>query len=128
MLNCRYFKAFSFSCLVLFFAGCGNPSGLDSIQVTPATQSLTVGQTAQFTAVGTYGNANHPSTKNITSSGELDLQRSCRGNRQCFRGRNGCECGHNNDHSQRSGVQWCYYLQRNPRGYRYRRQAQLRGI
>ncbi len=68
MLNCRHFKVLSFSCLVLFLAGCGNPSGLDSVQVTPAAQSLTVGQTAQFTAVGTYGNASHSSTKNITST------------------------------------------------------------
>jgi len=68
MLDCRYFKALSFSCLVLFLAGCGNPSGLDSVRVTPTTQSVAVGQTAQFTAVGTYGNANHPSTQNITSA------------------------------------------------------------
>ena len=68
MLNCRHFKVLSFSCLVLFLAGCGNPSGLDSVQVTPAAQSLTVGQTAQFTAVGTYGNASHSSTQNLTST------------------------------------------------------------
>lgn len=68
MLHCRQFKVLSFACLVLFFAGCGNPSGLDSVQVTPAAQSLTVGQTAQFTAVGIYGNASHSSTKNITSA------------------------------------------------------------
>ena len=48
--------------------GCGNPSGLDSIQVSPSSQALTVGQTAQFTATGTYGNANHPSTQNITGA------------------------------------------------------------
>jgi hypothetical protein len=47
--------------------GCNN-SGLDSVQVTPATQALTVGQTAQFTATGTFGNAKNPSTQNITSS------------------------------------------------------------
>jgi hypothetical protein len=54
-------------CLATAFVGCGNPSGLDSVQVTPATQSLTVGQTAQFTAIGTYGNAKHPTTQNITN-------------------------------------------------------------
>lgn len=54
--------------LVVPFTGCSNPSGLDSIQVTPATQSLAVGQTAQFTATGKYGNASHPSTKDITSA------------------------------------------------------------
>ncbi len=68
MLDYRHFRALSFSCLALFLAGCGNPSGLDSVRVTPATQSVAVGQTAQFTAVGTYGNANHPSTQNITSA------------------------------------------------------------
>jgi hypothetical protein len=48
--------------------GCSNPSGLDSIQVTPASQSLTVGQTVQLTAIGTYGNASHPSKQNITTA------------------------------------------------------------
>ncbi|QNI32466.1 Ig-like domain-containing protein [Alloacidobacterium dinghuense] len=47
--------------------GCTNPTGLDSIQVSPTSQSLTAGQTAQLTATGTYGNANHLSTQNITS-------------------------------------------------------------
>src|SRR5260370_31350621 len=47
--------------------GCAN-NGLDSVQVTPTTQALTVGQTAQFTATGTFGNAKNPSTQNITSS------------------------------------------------------------
>jgi hypothetical protein len=55
-------------CLGSTLAGCANPSGLDSVQVTPATQSLTVGQTAQFTAIGTFGNAKHPSTQNITGT------------------------------------------------------------
>ncbi len=49
-------------------AGCGNPSGLDSVQVTPASQSLAVGQTSQFTAYGTFGNASHPTKQNITST------------------------------------------------------------
>ena len=52
-------------CLGSSLVGCSNPSGLDSIQVTPTSQSLTVGQTAQLTAVGKYGNASHPSTQNI---------------------------------------------------------------
>lgn len=47
--------------------GCGNPQGLDSIQVTPSSQSVAVGQTAQFIATGIYGNANHSSTKVLTS-------------------------------------------------------------
>jgi uncharacterized protein YjdB len=47
--------------------GCSN-TGLDSVQVTPTTQALTVGQTAQFTATGTFGNSKKSSTQNITSS------------------------------------------------------------
>ena len=53
-------------CLGISVVGCST-SGLDSIQVTPATQSVALGQTAQFSAVGTYGNAKHPSTQNLTS-------------------------------------------------------------
>lgn len=68
MLDCRHFRALSFSCLILVLVGCGNPSGLDSVRVTPATQSVAVGQTAQYSAVGTYGNANHPSTQIVTST------------------------------------------------------------
>jgi uncharacterized protein YjdB len=53
-------------CLGISVVGCSS-SGLDSVQVTPTTQSLTVGQTAQFTVVGTYGNAKHPTTQTLTS-------------------------------------------------------------
>jgi uncharacterized protein YjdB len=53
--------------LVIPITGCTNTSGLDFIQVSPSSQSLTVGQTAQFTATGIYGNASHPSSKDITS-------------------------------------------------------------
>ncbi len=54
-------------CLVIPITGCTNTSGLDSIQVTPTAQSLTVGQTAAFTATGVYGNSKHTSTQTITS-------------------------------------------------------------
>ena len=47
--------------------GCDN-SGLDSIQVTPATESIAVGQTAQLTATGTFGHANHTITQILTSA------------------------------------------------------------
>lgn len=67
MIDRHYFRAFSLACLVLFLAGCANRE-LDSIQVTPATQSVTVGQTAQFTAVGTFGNATNPFTQNVTEA------------------------------------------------------------
>jgi Bacterial Ig-like domain (group 2) len=53
-------------CLSTVLVGCAT-SGLDSIQVTPATQTLALGQTAQFSAVGTYGNAKHPSTQNMAT-------------------------------------------------------------
>jgi Big-like domain-containing protein/List-Bact-rpt repeat protein len=49
-------------------SGCSNPHGLDSVAVGPSAQSVAVGQTVQFTATGTYGNANHPSTENISNS------------------------------------------------------------
>lgn len=64
----RFLAALLPLCLAAAVTGCGNPSGLDSVQVSPASQSLNVGQTAQFTATGTYGNANHPSTQNITGA------------------------------------------------------------
>ena len=53
-------------CLSVGVFGCST-SGLDSVQVSPTSQSLTVGQTAQFTVVGTYGNAKHPTTQTLTS-------------------------------------------------------------
>jgi Bacterial Ig-like domain (group 2) len=67
MFDRRSVQGLLILCLGSALVGCANPAGLDSVQVTPATQSLAVGQTAQFTAVGTYGNAKHPSTKDITS-------------------------------------------------------------
>jgi uncharacterized protein YjdB len=60
-------SGFLMLCLACTLIGCANPTGLDSIQVSPGTQALTVGQTAQFTAIGTYGNASHLSTQNITT-------------------------------------------------------------
>jgi len=58
------FLILSLACALI---GCANPQGLDSVQVSPTSQSLAVGQTAQFSATGTYGNADHLSTQNITS-------------------------------------------------------------
>src|ERR1035441_5011325 len=66
MYACR-FKGLLVLCVASLLVGCGNPQGLDSVAVSPAAQSLTVGQSVQFTATGTYGNANHPSTQNITN-------------------------------------------------------------
>jgi hypothetical protein len=53
--------------LGLIVAGCGNPQGLDAVAVSPTSQTLNVGQSLQFTATGTYGNADHSSTQNITN-------------------------------------------------------------
>jgi hypothetical protein len=51
----------------LIFNGCGAPHGLDFITISPANQSLVVGQTSQYTAIGTFGNAKHTSTQTVTS-------------------------------------------------------------
>lgn len=55
--------------LTLPIAGCTN-SLVDSLAVTPTTQSLAVGQTVQFTATGTTGHGSgHPSTtSDVTDS------------------------------------------------------------
>jgi hypothetical protein len=66
MFNRRHGAGLSLVCLALSIAGC-SVSGLDSIQVSPATQTLLVGQTAQLLVTGTYGNAKHPSTQPITA-------------------------------------------------------------
>src|SRR5580698_9076440 len=67
MFACRrVLVGFSLICLALSIAGCA-VSGLDSIQIAPATQALAVGQTAQFTATGTYGNGNHSRTQPVTT-------------------------------------------------------------
>jgi Bacterial Ig-like domain (group 2)/Divergent InlB B-repeat domain len=67
MLARLFVRGFLLLCLGSTLIGCDN-SGLNSVQVSPASQSLTVGQTAQLKAVGTFGNAKHPSTEDITSS------------------------------------------------------------
>lgn len=54
-------------CLGFGLVGCAN-SGLDSIAISPQAQSLAVGQTSQFTAIGTFGNGAHLSTKAVTST------------------------------------------------------------
>jgi uncharacterized protein YjdB len=55
-------QAFLLIALTLPIAGCTN-SLVDSIAVTPSTQSLAVGQTVQLTATGTTGHGSgHPST------------------------------------------------------------------
>jgi uncharacterized protein YjdB len=54
--------------LLLPLAGCSNPLAV-SISVSPTTQSIGAGQTAQFTATGVFGHGNHPSsTEDLTNS------------------------------------------------------------
>ena len=55
--------------MALPIAGCTNPLAV-SISVSPTTQSISAGQTAQFTATGLFGHGNnHPSTtQDLTDS------------------------------------------------------------
>ncbi len=66
MFNRRHVAGLSLVCLALSIAGCA-VSGLDSIQVSPATQTLRVGQTTQLIVTGTYGNGNHLRTQTVTT-------------------------------------------------------------
>jgi uncharacterized protein YjdB len=58
-----------FVAMALPIAGCTNPLAV-SISVSPTTQSISAGQTAQFTATGVFGHGkNHPSsTQDLTDS------------------------------------------------------------
>jgi hypothetical protein len=54
--------------MALPIAGCTNPLAV-SISVSPTTQSIGTGQTAQFTATGVFGHGNHPSSsQDLTDS------------------------------------------------------------
>src|ERR1700733_4107178 len=66
MVARRAFRGLLLLCLGISLVGCA-VSGLDSIQVSPASQALTVGQTTQLSVVGTYGNGNHLRTQPITN-------------------------------------------------------------
>jgi trimeric autotransporter adhesin len=61
----------SIACLPAIITGCSSPS-LRSIAITPATGQTVLtatGQTAQFRAIGTYQQGNHPpTTQDITAS------------------------------------------------------------
>lgn len=68
MFDRRFLKGSLLVGLVLSLAGCGSP-GLVSIHITPTTEYFGgPGLTAQFTAIGTYEQGNHPpSHQDITS-------------------------------------------------------------
>jgi hypothetical protein len=61
-------SAFAIFAVAIALVSCSNPQGLDSVAVSPSSQSLAVGQTVQFTATGTFGNAKKPSTQDITKA------------------------------------------------------------
>lgn len=46
----------------LLLAGCGSNTDVSTIQISPATQALAAGQTAQFTATGIITHGKHPSS------------------------------------------------------------------
>ena len=58
-----------FVAMALPIAGCTNPLAV-SLSVSPTTQAISAGQTAQFTATGVFGHgSNHPSTtQDLTDS------------------------------------------------------------
>jgi hypothetical protein len=51
-----------------FIAGCSDNTQVGTIQITPATQSLNAGQTAQFTATGIISHGKHPSSSQDVTS------------------------------------------------------------
>lgn len=68
MFNCRYLKGSLLLGLALSVMGCSSPS-LVSIQITPTAEYFGgPGLSAQFTAVGTFAQGDHPkTTQDITS-------------------------------------------------------------
>ncbi len=67
MLSRFCFGSILIAGLVLPFTGCSNTQ-VGSIQISPASQSLTVSQTVQFTATGIIGHGSHPtSSQDVTS-------------------------------------------------------------
>lgn len=61
-----FFKALLLASLVVTFVGCAS-NQVDSITVTPGTQSIAAGKTVQFTAMALVGHAGHP-PQNVTNS------------------------------------------------------------
>ncbi len=68
MLVRRSLWVVSLLCLVIGLSSCSVNSGLDSITLSPTSASLVVGgPTLQMTATGTFGNAQHPKTGDVTA-------------------------------------------------------------
>lgn len=66
LIRCQ-FAVLASAVVVLLLAGCTNKE-LNSIQVSPSSQTIATGQTAQFAAFGTSGSAKHLVRENITNS------------------------------------------------------------
>lgn len=63
-----YFRLMLAVCAIAPLVGCGTAE-VDSIAVSPATQGVEIGQTVQFTAIGTYGHGpSHPATQHDVTS------------------------------------------------------------
>jgi uncharacterized protein YjdB len=54
--------------LVVLVVGCGSNTEVATITITPSTQSLAAGQTAQFAATGTIPHGKHPATNEDVTS------------------------------------------------------------
>jgi len=94
MLNRHCFGSLLIACLVMPFTGCTNTSsGLDSIQVTPATNSIAVGATVQLTATGTFGNSTHQTTGSVTDATWTSTSPSVAIVGPCTAGVAGCPTG-----------------------------------
>ena len=94
MFNRFCFGALMIACLAVLFTGCNiNSKGLDSIQVTPATNSIAVGSTEQLTATGTYGNASHSSTGSVAGVTWSSANTSVAIVGPCTSGATGCPKG-----------------------------------
>lgn len=69
MLNRFCFGTILLAGLAVTFTGCGSNTNVGTIEITPATQSLAAGQTAQFSATGTvsHGSRHPASTEDVTN-------------------------------------------------------------
>lgn len=66
MIGRNCYKVLGLMCLVLPFTGCTNTS-VSTIEISPSSDSLAVGQTVQLAATGIIGHGSHPSTsQNVT--------------------------------------------------------------
>jgi len=60
--KCQWLAIGLLSSLIPLMMGCSSSTEVDSLSISPATQSLSIGQTAQFTATSTTTHGHHPAT------------------------------------------------------------------